>query len=102
MFRSAQEGLVGVSRSPWSFFIVFSISNTLLSYGTLGFEEKLWVGFLGVAVPLGIGARLSFLDSDKPKPVIFEETFPGLPLKAWMLIFLLALCLRLYPLLNSQ
>ncbi len=40
---------------PWIYFLIFLISNTLLSYFDLSLQTKLWVGFGGLAVPYLLG-----------------------------------------------
>ncbi len=40
---------------PWVYFGIFLASNILLSYFSLSSRQKLWVGLLGVVLPLGLG-----------------------------------------------
>ncbi len=40
--------------SPWAYFGIFLVSNTLISYFTLSLTVKLWIGFFGLLLPFGI------------------------------------------------
>lgn len=40
---------------PWALFLIFLVSNTLLSYGHLPLGAALAVGFLGILLPLAVG-----------------------------------------------
>jgi hypothetical protein len=85
--------------SPWIYFSIFLVSNGLLSYFPLSFQAKLWIGFLGLLVPLAAGLK-SVLDERK------SASLPGgahlepftVPNWAWVLFGSLLLFTRFYRL----
>jgi 4-amino-4-deoxy-L-arabinose transferase-like glycosyltransferase len=79
-------------------FFVFLIVNVILSYFSLPLETTLWVGFLGLALPLGLAFWEIQTDSFFSKPMSQSEFLPPIPIWAWIILCLLAVWIRFYKL----
>jgi hypothetical protein len=80
-----------ISRSySWLYFLVFLSSLSLLSYFQLSIETQLWVGFLGLILPLGIGIVFSL--QNRKKSNFIDLSLPeGFPQPFWLTALFLAL-----------
>jgi hypothetical protein len=80
-----------ISRSySWLYFLIFFSSLSLLSYFQLSIETQLWVGFLGLILPLGIG--IIFSVQNRKKSNFIDLSLPeGFPLPFWLIALFLAL-----------
>jgi hypothetical protein len=86
-------------RNPWSFFLLFLVSNSMLSYSYLPLSTKLLIGFLGLAIPglIWVKWRPTSISS-AGKPIFAVEWVPKLPFWMWALGIGLALFIRFYQL----
>ena len=76
MSKSVTDPKTGIPNSPWFYFFSFFISNSLLAYFSISLQAKLWIGLLGLLIPLCLGfARLTSKD---PLPAL-AENFDSLP-----------------------
>jgi len=73
---------------PWAYFLIFLVSNTVLSYFPTSLESKLWLGLLGLLVPF-IFAALEPIHPAKNVPFL-RETFQPPPHWVWMLMVVTA------------
>ncbi len=80
-----------ISRSySWLYFLIFFSSLSLLSYFQLSIETQLWVGFLGLILPLGIG--IIFSVQNRKKSNFIDLSLPeGFPLPFWWIALFVAL-----------
>ena len=81
--------------SPWSYFLVFLISNALISYFYFPLPVRWTIAFLGLLVPF-IAACRDFPNSSFEKnPPMALETLTSISPWAWMLLLASAFFLRL-------
>ena len=82
--------------SPLLFFALFLAANILLAFGSMGLQAKLWVGLLGIVLPLGMAFTEGFAfypAGEKNK----EEPFK-VPAWAWSIPLGAGLFIRFYGL----
>ncbi len=82
--------------APWAYFLVFLVSNILLSYFPLSPGAKLGVGFLGILFPFLLALR--FLPAPEPAVLFQKEFLPPLPAWVWVLLGACAVFVRFYKL----
>ena len=95
-----------ISFNPWYFFLIFLISNTLLSYFPLSFYAKLSIGIIGVILPFSFALWLVLENRLKKKlsPSSFTLTTAAngsnekLPLGLWLFFGFLVFFTRFYKL----
>lgn len=85
-----------ISYHPGIYFLVFSLANALLAYGSFSLQAKLWIGLLGLALPMGMALAARGRPSNRAP--IWERMFFSPPGWAWALVFLVALAGRVYRL----
>ncbi len=80
------------------FFLIFLVSNTLLSYASLSLTGKCWVCFLGVLAPLGLAVYWVVKDRLKGSTPPFSGPWSGAVPPGWLwALFIAALVFtRLY------
>ncbi len=84
--------------SPWLYFFIFLISNTLLAYAPISLEAKLGIGIVGIFIPLLFLCVLPFPKSSTNKSLYRLEVFNFIPKGFWIFLLALALFLRFYHL----
>lgn len=62
--------------SPWVLFLVFLVSNALLSYSDFSLTAKFWIGTAGILLPL-ITALGSAYEDRHPKPPARPPDLPA-------------------------
>jgi hypothetical protein len=80
---------------PWVCFLIFGITNILLSYFPFSLESRLFLLILGFSLPMFLSILAS--SSHEKKEKLFEDlnlSF-SVPLWGWMIFFIFALFLRL-------
>src|SRR6185369_16886366 len=80
----------------WIIFLIFVLTNSLLSYSSLGLQTKLWIGFLGLLLPFL--AALTAPPARDSTPLHSREFLPPVPRWIWVLIGVTALGVRFYRL----
>ncbi|HTA75939.1 MAG TPA: glycosyltransferase family 39 protein, partial [bacterium] len=84
-----------LSFNPWVFFIIFLISNTLLSFYPCSLQFKLLIVLLGLIFPWVIGYKT--ISPQETKRPIGEDHFNP-PFWLWLLLSALVLLTRFYHL----
>ncbi len=89
---------------PWALFSLFLVSLSLLSYGSLSLIAQLWVGILGVLVPLALAAGLALKKRKQhlpPPSALFlgaDRDTPSVPAWLWLLLAAVVLFTRFFRL----
>jgi hypothetical protein len=95
-FKNQLSGLNhSVPFHPWVCFLIFGITNILLSYTPLSLKSRLFLLILGVLLPMFLS--LLALPSHEKKEKLFQAldlSFP-VPFWGWMIFFIFAFFLRL-------
>jgi hypothetical protein len=86
--------------NPWFYFLLFTATNSVLSYSLLDFKAKLAVAMVGWALPMAWGLFTYSKRKPETRPLYLEETFEPLPSRWLILAILLSFIPRLYILLN--
>src|SRR5665213_1271339 len=84
--------------NPWIYFLIFLISNILLSYFIFSFETTLWIGILGLILPFTIGLLTYKPIKNLEIPLFKLELFEKTPTWGWVIICILAFFFRFYRL----
>jgi len=79
-------------------FIVFLLTNVLLSYGPLGSYVKILLGLAGILIPLGWLMRQESSPLPDEKPAFERESFESIPPWIYWAVGLLALIPRFFQL----
>lgn len=79
-------------------FIVFLLTNVLLSYGPLGSYVKILLGLAGILIPLGWLMRQESSPLPDEKPAFEREWFESIPPWIYWAVGLLALIPRFFQL----
>jgi 4-amino-4-deoxy-L-arabinose transferase-like glycosyltransferase len=87
--------------NPWFYFIIFTLTNALLAYGSLNFKTNLCIAAIGWALPMILGV-IYFSKAHSENDLFREDTIPTVPIHWWLLTAILALIPRLYILFNSS
>lgn len=86
------------SDSTWVFFLIFLAANLLLSYSSISLETKLWIGLVGLILPLVALLRASFTKASTKPPLYLLEFLPPISIWVFIGIGILALGVRFYRL----
>ena len=92
--RSHQQPFQGF----WAYFLVFLLSNILLSYGTLPLEVQIGTGFLGIVFPFVLAHRNRLSSGSVGKPLFSTEFLTEIPFWTWFSFFMVVLFLRFFRL----
>ncbi len=87
--------------NPWVYFFIFLFANTLLSFGPISLSAKLWIGLLGLFLPMITALHFIFLERRNEKPgvrFLLDEKVNSIPLWLWILFLLLLVLTRFYEL----
>ena len=80
--------------SPWFYFPVFLVSNTLLSYFNLSISARIAVGVLGLLLPVALWVKVPGPGSIHRS----QEFLPSLPVGIWIFLAVLAVGIRFFHL----
>lgn len=75
----------------WTLFWIFLAANSLLAYGSPGFQTALWIALLGLVLPIGL-AFLTPAPVEKQDPKPGSAAFP--PSWVWIMVALAAAGIR--------
>ncbi len=85
-------------QNPWPFFWLFALVNGLLAYVPLPLQAKLWIGFLGWLLPLGLWISSMPKASPLEEPPYRKELFSSPSPWVWFLVLALGGLTRFYRL----
>ena len=94
--------------SPWAYFGIFLVSNTLISYFTLSLTVKLWIGLFGLLLPfsfalwtiLGSPVPVKTSSSEKDWASTLSPSWGNPPKVLWLLFILFLGFTRFHNLLS--
>ncbi len=86
------------ARNPWTYFFVFLVANTLLSYFPISLETKLWIGLIGLGIPFVIALKKIWTPTVLSKTAFSWESIPRVSTWVWVVFLILAILLRFYKL----
>ena len=88
-----------LSFNPWTFFVVFLIANSLLSFYPCSLQAQLFIIFFGLILPFVVGYKIvTDRTTSAPNPKLKnEDTFQLRPW-LWILLIFLVLFTRFYRL----
>ncbi len=87
--------------NPWVYFLLFFASNTFLSFGSSALSTKLWIGLLGLLLPLIVGLHSIMVERGRPKSEalpLLDEGENSIPPWLWILFLFSMVFTRFYHL----
>ena len=96
LFKNTSKRALVPPIQSWVYFLVFTFTNILLSYGSLSLEAKLWTGLIGFLLPFILALRTPTKASPRESFSKMEIFSP--PPWVWGFVGLLGIFLRFYHL----
>ena len=91
----AKEINISYPRNVFIYLFIFSGANAFLAYCPANLSVKLWVGLLGLLLPLVLAFRGQSIASSKEIPICFSESPPKPPRWLWIFMTVSAVAIRL-------